>query len=69
MAPLGCECVHDEPVRAGVTPRLPWRECQEGSTDIGLVPKSRSTSCRGHGSYVGRRDLTNHLDHKPDQTV
>ena len=61
--------VHSELRKPGVTHKLLWQEhadeCQQGDK----VAVSYTTFTRGYSDHVVRKNITNHLTHKPGQTL
>lgn len=68
-ADVDWDYVHSELQRAGVTLKLLWEEHADRARAQGLTPRSYVTFCRGYGSYVSSRRVTNHLEHKPGQVM
>ena len=61
--------VHDELRKAGVTLKLLWEEYVERCRAQNKVFVSYVTFTRGYGDYTVTKNVTNHLLHKPGQTM
>ena len=69
IAEVDYDYVHTELMRDGVTLKLLWEEYVDTAEQSGLVPKSYATFCRGYSFHIDSSSLTNHLEHKPGQTM
>lgn len=63
--PPDYEKVHQEMSKPGVTMKLLWQEYLESCNDAGEIPVKYSKFCKDYGTYIIRRNLTSHIDHKP----
>ncbi len=57
--------VHNELKRVGVTLKLLWKEYKADCEVNSDIPVGYSKFCDDYASYVTKRELTNHLVHKP----
>lgn len=57
--------VHSELKRVGVTLKLLWKEYKADCEANSFIPVGYSKFCDDYASYVAKRELTNHLIHKP----
>lgn len=63
------DMVHSELRRTGVTLKLLWEEYHAQCLKDGSAHVSYPTFSRGYSDYVTVRNVTNHLEHKPGQTM
>ena len=57
--------VHGELKRVGVTLKLLWKEYKADCEANSFIPVGYSKFCDDYASYVAKKELTNHLIHKP----
>lgn len=57
--------VHRELKRVGVTLKLLWKEYKADCESNSDIPVGYSKFCDDYASFVAKRELTNHLIHKP----
>lgn len=69
VADVDYDYMHAELMRDGVTLKLLWEEYRDKATAEGEVPVSYQTLCRNYAKYVGARNVTSHIDHKPGQVM
>ncbi|MBQ9001083.1 MAG: transposase [Eggerthellaceae bacterium] len=61
--------VHDELRKVGVTLKLLWEEYRDGCVKDGKAAVSYVTFTRGYADYAISKNVTNHLKHKPGQSM
>ena len=60
--------VHNELKKPSVNLRILWDEYKD-SIPEGMYPYSYPSYCRGYSDFVNINNLTNHIEHKPGETV
>ena len=61
--------IHNELKRIGVTLKLLHQEYRDSCSNEGTIPVGYTKFTEGYADYIKHCNLSNHLDHKPGQSV